>query len=136
MKDKTYATRKPYVVVSSVVPFNSIQASLQTRPFGNQNQSVPNTTQDQTSDSPRFTARSNLHSLIDLSTSSPIQQQENSELPHNISQEQSAANLVQRQEFRSAQLERMRLGNVQRRSVGSSGFKGINKTNEKDKLAI
>lgn len=122
MKDKTYATRKPYVVVSSVVPFNSIQASLQTRPFGNQNQSVPNTTQDQTSDSPRFTARSNLHSLIDLSTSSPIQQQENSELPHNISQEQSAANLVQRQEFRSAQLKRMGIGNAHRSSVDQANM--------------
>jgi hypothetical protein len=116
MNNETYVTRKKDVAISPVVPFNSIQARLQTRPFGTQNQSDPNTTQDQTADLAKFADRSNLHSLIDLSTSSRFQQQENNGKSHNISQEQSAVNLVQRQEFRTAQLQRMMFGGVQRRS--------------------
>jgi hypothetical protein len=107
MNNETYVTRKKDVAISPVVPFNSIQARLQTRPFG---------TQNQTADLAKFADRSNLHSLIDLSTSSRFQQQENNGKSHNISQEQSAVNLVQRQEFRTAQLQRMMFGGVQRRS--------------------
>ncbi len=116
MNNETYVTHKKDVAISPVVPFNSIQARLQTRPFGTQNQSDPNTPQDQTADLAKFADRSNLNSLIDLSTSSRIQQQENNGKSHNISQEQSAVNLVQRQEFRTAQLQRMMFGGVQRRS--------------------
>jgi hypothetical protein len=122
MNNETYVTCKKDVAISPVVPFNSIQARLQTRPFGTQNQSDPNTTQDQTADLAKFADRSNLHSLINLSTSSRIQQQENYEKPHNIFQEQSAANLVQRQEFRNAQLKRMMVGNIQRRSIDNANM--------------
>jgi hypothetical protein len=119
MKTKTYVTRKKDVAIPPVVPFNSIQARFQTRPFGTQAPTVLNTNQNQTTNSAKVVTRSNLYSLTDLDTSSSLQRQENKQESNNISQEQSVASLVQRKKFRTAQLQRMTLGSLEKRTANS-----------------